>query len=86
MQPYVVKQIVTEDGREVKTTSPVIKRRVISQETSQILRNYLETVVTDGTGKNARVEGYTVGGKPEQLKTSQRQWKVCAFLYWFCTR
>lgn len=63
MQPYVVKQIVTEDGREVKTTSPVIKRRVISQETSQILRNYLETVVTDGTGKNARVEGYTVGGK-----------------------
>lgn len=63
MQPYVVKQIVTEDGREVKTTTPVIKRKVISQETSQILRDYLESVVSEGTGKNAMVEGYTVGGK-----------------------
>ena len=80
MQPYVVKQIVTEDGREVKTTTPVIKRKVISQETSQILRDYLESVVSEGTGKNAMVEGYTVGGKTGTAEKLPRGGEIIFFL------
>lgn len=63
MQPYAVKQIVTEDGSEIKRVNPILRRKVISQETSKTVRGYLETVVSDGTGKNARVDGYCIGGK-----------------------
>ncbi|WP_058485631.1 penicillin-binding transpeptidase domain-containing protein [Defluviitalea phaphyphila] len=63
MQPYVVKQIVSENGTEIKEMKPVLKRKVISKETSQILRNYLESVVNNGTGKKAKVDGYRIGGK-----------------------
>jgi len=63
MKPYIVKQIVSQDGNEIKEFTPIVRRKVISKESSQIVRNQLESVVRDGTGKKARVEGYRIGGK-----------------------
>lgn len=43
--------------------APTVKRRVISEETSATMRRLMEGVVTGGTGKQAALEGYRVGGK-----------------------
>jgi len=65
MQPYLVKQITAADGTVLKTTEPTVVRQVISEETSKKVNAILETVVSDpaGTGKNARVAGYSIAGK-----------------------
>ena len=63
-QPYIMKELIDPETKEVvKRNSPVAKRRVISEETSNQIRIALESVVAQGTGKNAYVEGYRVGGK-----------------------
>ncbi|MCU9612202.1 stage V sporulation protein D [Caldibacillus lycopersici] len=63
-QPYIAKELVDPlTGEVVMRNSPVEKRRVISEETSKKLRYALESVVAQGTGKNAFVDGYRVGGK-----------------------
>ncbi len=62
-QPHLVKQMVDNDGNIVKSFAPVVKRQVISKETSALLCEMLGQVVTIGTGKNAYLEGYRVGGK-----------------------
>lgn len=65
MQPYVVSQVLDPEGNIVSTTEPVVKRQVISEQTSKTMRGILEKVVgdPDGSGKNAYVPGYRVGGK-----------------------
>jgi len=63
-KPYVVKRIVEPNtGEIIQENKPKIIRKVISNETSQTVRNALETVVAYGTGRNAYIEGYRVGGK-----------------------
>ncbi|KZZ82948.1 MULTISPECIES: stage V sporulation protein D [Bacillaceae] len=62
--PYVAKELVDPvTGKVTSKKAPVEKRRVISEETSKKIRYALESVVAGGTGKNAFVEGYRVGGK-----------------------
>ncbi len=66
MQPYLVKEIVNAEGETVSKTEPTVIRQVISKETSSIMCGMLEQVVCDkveGTGKNAYVAGYRIGGK-----------------------
>ncbi len=63
LQPYVVAGITDADGQAVYTAEPVVRRRVISEETSAAMRAMMEGVVTDGTGKNGAVAGYRIGGK-----------------------
>ncbi|MCR4441108.1 MAG: stage V sporulation protein D [Peptococcaceae bacterium] len=63
MKPQLVKEIRDREGRLVKTVEPQAIRQVISSDTSRVFLNILETVVSQGTGKNAYVEGYRVGGK-----------------------
>ena len=63
MQPYIVSQITDSSGYIVEETEPTIRRQVISGDTSALMRELLETVVVSGTGKNAQVMGYRVGGK-----------------------
>ncbi|MDR0862934.1 MAG: PASTA domain-containing protein [Oscillospiraceae bacterium] len=63
MQAHVVKQITDADGNIVKLNEPTVVRQVISKETSDTVRAMLESVVSVGTGGNARVNGYRVGGK-----------------------
>ncbi|PLR97382.1 stage V sporulation protein D [Bacillus sp. T33-2] len=62
--PYIAKELIDpKTGEVVMKKSPVAKRRVISEETSEQIRHALESVVAQGTGKNAFVESYRVGGK-----------------------
>jgi stage V sporulation protein D (sporulation-specific penicillin-binding protein) len=61
--PYVVDKIVDTDGNIVEQFEPQIKRQVISEETSQIMRETLETVVITNGGSNAYIQGYRIGGK-----------------------
>lgn len=63
MRPYIVSQVVDKNGNVVKETKPEVIRKVISQETSDIVRKDLITTVESGTGKKAKIEGYTIGGK-----------------------
>lgn len=61
--PYVVKEILKPDGSVKSTTETTVVRQVISAETSAFMRQAMEQVVENGTGKNAYVAGYRVGGK-----------------------
>ena len=63
LQPYIVQQITDSSGNIIEATEPTVLRQVISAETSATVREILEGVVNDGTGKNAQVRGYRVGGK-----------------------
>ena len=65
MQPYIVDKVIDPNGNVVSDTEPVIKRQVISKETSKVLDEMLEKVVCDpdGSGRYAYVPGYRVGGK-----------------------
>lgn len=63
MQPRIVKQITNTDTGSVTDVSPVTVRQVISKETSEKVKSMMESVVTEGTGKNATVTGYSIGGK-----------------------
>lgn len=68
--PYVVSKIKDASGNVVKTIEPNIRRQVISEETSAIMRETLEYVVSTKGGSNAYIEGYRIGGKSG---TSQKQ-------------
>lgn len=61
--PYLLKSATDASGRVVKENEPVVKRRVISRETSEKLANILYSVVTEGSGKGAYINGYNIGGK-----------------------
>ena len=66
MQPYVVSRMLNPDGSVAYERSPKAVRQVISEETSEQVRQILEQVVGDpneGTGRNAAVAGYRIGGK-----------------------
>lgn len=66
MKPYVVRQMLNSDGTTAYEREPSLVRQVISTETSEKVRTILEQVVgdsRDGTGRNAAVPGYRIGGK-----------------------
>ena len=63
-KPYIVKSITEpETNNAVVTNKPQMVRRVISEEASKKTALALESVVTNGTGRNAFIDGYRVGGK-----------------------
>ena len=63
MQPYVVKEIRAESGALIKETTPTVKKQVISETTAAKILSALYDTVDKGTGKAAKVSGYTVAGK-----------------------
>ena len=63
MKPRIVKQIVNSTTGEITNIEPEEKGRVISKETSTKVLSMMESVVAQGTGKNAQVVGYSIGGK-----------------------
>ena len=63
MRPYVVKEIRNTDGTQDRQYGPRVVRRVVSEQTAGMVSEMLKGVVSDGTGKTAQVEGYTVAGK-----------------------
>lgn len=63
-KPYIVKALLEpETGDVIKQMEPSVVRKVISEETSEKVRYALESVVANGTGRNAYIDGYRVGGK-----------------------
>ncbi len=63
LEPYIVSEVLDEDGNTVLFQEPTVIRQVISEKTSKIMCGLMESVVTEGTAKNAQVAGYSIGGK-----------------------
>ena len=63
MEPYIVSEVVDAQGKTVLRQNPTVVRQVIKPETSKIMCQLLESVVTEGTAKNASVAGFSIGGK-----------------------
>ena len=63
LKPYIVAEITDADGNVLLENQRTVVRRVISPTTSDLVRSMLQNVVENGSGKNAQVYGYTVGGK-----------------------
>ena len=61
--PQVVDKIIDANGNVIKDYTPVIKRQVISEETSKTMREVLQNVVESEPGSNAYIKGYNIGGK-----------------------
>ncbi len=62
-QPYVVEKELDAEGNVVRQHDSTPIRQVVSEETSALVRECLEYVVSDGGGKNGQVAGYRIGGK-----------------------
>lgn len=61
--PRMVDRVIDQDGNTVREYGTTVKRQVISEETSAIMRDALEQVVSANGGTNAYVKGYRIGGK-----------------------
>jgi stage V sporulation protein D (sporulation-specific penicillin-binding protein) len=73
-EPHVVRKIVSSSGATVKNIEPRVLRQVVSQSTSDKIRQYCESVVMgdEGTGKTARPAGYKIIGKTGTAQTLPR--------------
>lgn len=63
VKPRLVKKIIDSETKEVTEIEPEYGQQVILEETAQSVLSMMTSVVSEGTGKNAKVEGYNVGGK-----------------------
>ncbi len=63
LEPHVVKEVLSPEGDTVETCGTRVLRQVISEETSKTMCQLLESVVSQGTAKNAQIAGYRIGGK-----------------------
>ena len=63
LEPYIVSEIVDPEGNTVMQAEPTAVRRTISKETSDTMRQLIASVVSEGTAKNAKVAGFSIGGK-----------------------
>lgn len=80
-EPHMVSKIVSPSGATVQNIEPRVLKQTISEDTSDMIREYCNTVVTGehGTGKTARPAGYMIGGKTgtaETLPRKNRQYVV----------
>lgn len=70
--PHFGMEVLSAEGKKVKTFRYNAKKHIVSEKTSQTMRELLESVVTEGSGKNAYVEGYRIGGKTATSQTLPR--------------
>lgn len=70
--PHLGVRVLEKDGEEIKTFEYEEKNNIVSEETSATMRMLLESVVAEGSGKNAYVEGYRIGGKTATSQTLPR--------------
>lgn len=70
--PHFGMEVLSAEGKKVKTFRYNAKKHIVSEKTSQIMRELLESVVAEGSGKNAYVEGYRIGGKTATSQTLPR--------------
>jgi len=84
-QPYLVKEIRSKEGETIFKREPELVRQVVSAETSKKLIELMETVILEGTGKTAALEGYRAAGKTgtaEKLGEDQL-YRSDSFIYSF---
>ena len=74
-QPHLVKKIIDEEGNVVQNidTSPL--KQTVSEQTSELVKGYLYKTVSEGTGKSAKVAGYSMGGKTGTAQKGKREKK-----------
>ncbi len=70
--PHFGVSVQDDDGKEVEKFEYGHKKRIVSRETSETMKKLLESVVSEGSGKNAFVEGYHIGGKTATSQTLPR--------------
>lgn len=70
--PHLGVSVHDKDGQTLKTFSYKERQGVVSEETSATMRMLLESVVSEGSGKNAYIEGYSIGGKTATSQTLPR--------------
>lgn len=70
--PHFGVRVLGEDGEEIKKFDYDVGKRIVSKETSETMQMLLESVVSKGSGKNAYVEGYHIGGKTATSQTLPR--------------
>ena len=63
MKPYLVEKIVDGDNNIIEQNSSTVLKTVFSEEVSRLNRQYMEAVVTKGTGRGVQIPGYRIGGK-----------------------
>lgn len=83
MQPYLVSDILNPDGSILQHTELVCRRQVIKPETSETMREMMEAVVLYGGGRNARIQGYRVGGKSgtsQKLDSADEKARIASFV------
>ena len=80
LTPHVLESITDSEGTVVKHVETTEVRQVISEQTSEVAREILESVVNGGTGKNAYVAGYRIGGKTGSSQTLEDDHTIVSFL------
>lgn len=70
--PHVGTAILDENGKTVKEFEYEVESGIVSKETSETMQMLLESVVSEGSGKNAYLEGYSIGGKTATSQTLPR--------------
>lgn len=70
--PHLGMAVLDKEGNEIETLKYKEKKGIVSEETSATMRMLLESVVSEGSGKNAYIEGYTIGGKTATSQTLPR--------------
>jgi len=83
MKPLLVKEITNSKGQVKYSAQPQPVRRVVSEQTARLLTQFLRTVVDKGTGKTAKILGYTVAGKTgsaQKARTNGRGYEPGKFI------
>ena len=83
VKPRIVKQIENPDEKSIQTVDVEEVRQVISSDTSQKMKDMMLSVVTEGTGGHAKVEGYSIGGKSgtsEPTESNEDEGYVASFV------
>ena len=70
--PHIGVKVVDSEGKEIEKFVYETNERILSEETSETMRQILEKVVSEGGGKNAAIEGYSIGGKTATSETLPR--------------
>ncbi|NLP46276.1 MAG: PASTA domain-containing protein [Epulopiscium sp.] len=72
VRPHLVAQMIDSNGNPVQEADKEIRKKVISEKTSKQMRETLESVVTAGTGRGARIPGFRIGGKTGTAEQGSR--------------